>query len=156
MKTTEPLQRPVLARKKCRPLELVALALQMAMAGLMLTLLIVMMLIEGTTPIHGFPLDRAATKHPTPMPGAKREDAIKILLTRDGAIYFGHRATQVEDLADQIRQKVRDGSERRVYLMVDARTKYWDVENAVDAIRGSGIWNVALLVEQDQRATTQP
>jgi len=135
---------------------MVAVSLEMAMTQVMVTLLIIMMLIEGTTPHHGFPLERAATKHAVPMPGANREDAIKILLTRDGAVYFGHTATQVGDLPNQIRQKVRDGSERRAYLMIDARTKYWDVENVVDAIRGSGIWNVALLVERDQRATAQP
>jgi biopolymer transport protein ExbD len=157
MKSAGPLQRRVLARKRCKPLQAVAVALEMAMTEVMLTLLIIMMLIDGTTPHQSnSPANPAKAKHAISMPGAKREDAIKILLTRDGAVYFGHTATQVADLADQIRQKVRDGSKRRAYLLVDARTKYWDVESVVDAIRGGGIWNVGLLVEQDQRASMQP
>ena len=156
MKSAEPLQRRILARKKVKPVQMFSVSLEIAMTQVMVTLLIIMMLIEGTTLHQGLTLERAATKHAAAMPGANREDAIRILLTRDGAVYFGHTATQVGDLPNQIRQKVRDGSERRAYLMIDARTKYWDVENVVDAIRGSGIWNVALLVERDQRATAQP
>ena len=122
------------------------------MAGVTVLLLIVMMLVEAVEPHHStMPADMAKAKHVVPMPDAKREDAIRIIVTRDGAIYFGHTATRVEDLAEQIRQKVRDGSERRAYLMVDQRTKYWDVETVVDAIRVSGIWKVGLLVEQEQR-----
>lgn len=154
MRSTEPLERRVLARRKCRVL---VGAQDIAMAGVAVMLLIVMMLVEGTTPHHSTsPADMAKVKHVVSMSGAKREDAINIILSRDGAIYFGHSATRLEDIAEQIRQNVRAGSERRAYLKVDHRAKYGDVETVVDAIRGGGIWNVGLLVEQDQRATTQP
>jgi biopolymer transport protein ExbD len=156
MKIVERLQGRVLARRKCRPLA-VGAALEMAMAGFMVIMLIVVMLVEGVTPHHSnMPADMAKARHVVSMPGAKREDAVRIVITRDGAIYFGHLATRVGDLTDQIRQKVRDGSERRVYMKVDRRAKYGDVEAVVDAIRGSGIWQVGLLVEQDQRLVTQP
>jgi biopolymer transport protein ExbD len=154
MRSTGPLERRVLARRKSRVL---VGAQDIAMDGVAVMLLIVMVLVEGVTPHHSTsPADMAKAKQAVPMPGAKREDAINILISRDGAIYFGHAYTRVDDLAEQIRQKVRGGSERRAYLKVDQRAKYWDVENVVDAIRGGGIWNVALLVEQDQRAATQP
>ena len=45
---------------------------------------------------------------------------------------------------------------QRAYLMVDQRAKNYDVENVIDAIRASGIWNVGLLVEQDQSAAARP
>ncbi|HEX3119467.1 MAG TPA: biopolymer transporter ExbD [Candidatus Acidoferrum sp.] len=157
MKNAEPLQRRVLARKKGTTLQMVAVSLEMAMTQVMVTLLIIMMLIEGVTPHHSnSPADMAKVNHAASMPGARREDAINLIISRDGAIYFGHTATRVDDIAEQIRQKVRGGSERRAYLKVDQRAKYGDVESVVDAIRGGGIWNVALLVEQNQRATTQP
>ncbi len=156
MRSAERLQRRVLGRRKCRTLETVDVAPEMAMTGFMLTLLIVVMVAVGTQPHGGFPLDRAATKHPVPMPGARREDAIRILVTRDGAIYFGHTEIRIGDIGERIQEKVRSGSERRAYLMVDRGTKYGDVEAVVDAIRGSGIWNVGLLVDQDQRVTTRP
>jgi biopolymer transport protein ExbD len=157
MKSAGPLQRRVLARKKCKPLQMVAVSLEMAMTEVMVTLLVIMMLIEGVTPHHSTsPADPAKVKHAISMPGAKREDAINILISRDGAIYFDHMATHVEDIAEHIRQKVRAGSERRAYLKVDQRAKYGDVGTVIDAIRGGGLWNIGLLVEQDQRASTQP
>ena len=157
MRNTAPLRRRVLARRKCKPLQAVAVALEMAMTFTMVTLLIIMMLVEGVTPHHStIPGDMAKAKHVVPMPNARREDAIRIIVMRDGAIYFGHTQTLVADIPDQIRQKVREGSERRAYLMVDQRAKNRAVESVVDAIRASGIWNVGLLVEQNQSAAARP
>jgi len=135
---------------------LITVTLEMAMTGFMLTLLIVMMLVEGSTPHHSnSPADMAKARHVVSMPGAKREDAIRIIVSRDGAIYFGHTAIRVGDIADQVRERVRNGSEHRAYLKVDQRTKYGDVTAVVDAIRDGGIWHIGLLVEQDQRATVE-
>jgi biopolymer transport protein ExbD len=154
MRSTGPLERRVLARRKCR---LLAGAQDIAMAGVAVILLIVIMVVEGATPHHSnSPADMAKVNHAASVPGARREDAINLIISRDGAIYFGHMATRVDDITEQIRQKVRGGSERRVYLKIDQRAKYGDVESVVDAIRGAGIWNVALLVEQNRRASPQP
>ena len=152
-----PLRRRVQGRRKCRPLEIIAVALEMAMTGFMLTMLIIIMLVEGTTIHHSnMPADKAKARHAVSMPDAKREDAIRIMVTRDGATYFGHTEIRVEDLPEKVRQKVREGSERRAYLTVDQRAKYVDVEPVIDAIRGSGIWNVSMMVELDQRAVARP
>ena len=157
MKIADRVRRRVLSRRQSRPLNVLRVALEMAMTGFMFTMLIIMMLVEGSTPHHGnMPVDMAHARHVVSMPGAKREDSIRIGLTRDGGIYFDHTEIRVGDIADQIREKVRSGSERRAYLKVDARTKYGDVEAVVDAIRGSGIWNVGLLTEQDQTSAAQP
>ena len=157
MKITERLRRRVLSRRESQPLNVLRVATEISMTGFMFTLLIVMMLVEGTTPHHGnMPIDMAKARNVVSMPGAKREDAIRIGVTRDGAFYFGHTEIRVGDIADQIREKVRSGSERRAYVKVDARTKYGDVEAVVDAIRGSGIWNVGLLTEQDRITAAQP
>jgi biopolymer transport protein ExbD len=153
VRIAERLHRRVLGRRKSRPLELVAIALEMAMTGLMTTLLIIMMLVTGTRGHSNLPADMAKTSHAVSMPRAKREDAIQIMVTRDGAIYFDHTEVHAADIADDVRQKVQDGSERRAYLLVDQRTKYVDVEPVIDAIRSGGIWNVSLMVELDQRTS---
>ena len=148
MRSAEALERRVLARRKCRALNGVQ---DVAMAGVAVMLLIVGMIAVAMQQHHsGFPADMAKAKHVVSMPGAKREDAIRIVVTRDGAIYFSHTEIGVGELAKLIRQKVRSGSERRAYLMVDQRAKYGDVDAVVDAIRASGIWNVGLLVEQNR------
>jgi hypothetical protein len=48
MKHPERLQRRVLARKKCESVQIISVALQMAMSGVMVTLLIIFMLETGS------------------------------------------------------------------------------------------------------------
>jgi hypothetical protein len=58
------------------------------------------------------------------MPGALREDALRVALTRDGAIYFREHRIALEDLPNEIREGLRSGAERKVYIAVDARAKF--------------------------------
>lgn len=56
----------------------------------------------------------------------------------------------VDGVAGKIRESVQSGSERRVYLWVDAKAKYGDVKVVLDGVRDAGIEKVALLVEQQR------
>jgi biopolymer transport protein ExbD len=153
MSCAERLRRRVLGRRESRPLMVVGVALEMAMEGAMMTLLIVMMLIVGTQLHGGFPVDVTASAHAVSLPGATREDAMRILVTRDGAIYFGHQESRAVDIAGQVREKMRGGSERRAYLFVDQRTRYGDVEPVIDAIRAGGVRNLSFVVQQIEPGT---
>jgi hypothetical protein len=73
------------------------------------------------------------------MPGAEREDAMQISVTRDGRIYFRNNIIMLQDLPEQIRQGVQNGAEKRIYLNADARAKYADVLAVLDQIRVG--WN---------------
>ena len=81
------------------------------------------------------------------MPAALREDALKVVITRDGSIYFRERRIAIEDLANEIREGLRTGAERKVYIAVDARAKYGAVPAVLDKIRLAGVEKVAFLTE---------
>jgi biopolymer transport protein ExbD len=85
--------------------------------------------------------------HSTSMRNAIREDAITILLTRDGSIYFKNLKVEAPDLAPQIRESIQSGAERKAYLRVDTRARYVDLEPVLDEIRASGIATIALIAE---------
>jgi biopolymer transport protein ExbD len=151
MRIVDRLQRRVRARRKCQPLLVVGVALETAMAGSMLTLLIILMVVVGFRPYRfTIPLELNPTDHAVLFRAATREDAIRMLITRDGALYYdsgvGYLEIRVADMADHVREKVREGSERRAYLMVDQRAHYGDVKPVIDAIRDGGVWNVSLVV----------
>ena len=99
-------------------------------------------------PHHGWALDLARTDHAAPMPSAAREDAILISVYRDGNVFFRTSQIRYDDLPQSIRQAVRQGSERKVYLKVDARAKYGDAALAIDQIRQAGIQNVGIITDQ--------
>jgi biopolymer transport protein ExbD len=119
----------------------------LAHAILSVALALLVTLMTTPTSHHGLPVDLAAVNHPTRMPGAIRDDAVKIYLTKDGSIYLRNQKVSTEGLSQQIRDSFASGAERKVYLAVDSRARYWGVETVLDEVRASGIHNVALLAE---------
>ncbi len=81
------------------------------------------------------------------MPMALRDDAMKISLSRDGTIYFGDTRVASNDLPEQLRLRMQNSPQRKVFLVVDQRAKYWDVSVVLDDVRRAGIWDVAFLTE---------
>lgn len=108
-----------------------------------IVLLIVFMLSPG--PHHSFSVDLAVASHAVPLPDARKEDAILVMIARDGRVYFRNYRTTLDDLPGAIEEAVRDGAERKVYLNADARARYSDVEAVIDAIRRAGLSNVVFL-----------
>ena len=100
---------------------------------------------------YGSSVDRAIAVHSSPQPGAQKEDAMLISITRDGSVFFrDHRVVQT-DLANEIREGARNGAEKRVYLVADARAKYGDTMAVLVQIRLAGIESVSFLTEKPYR-----
>jgi biopolymer transport protein ExbD len=57
---------------------------------------------------------------------------MQISVTRDGQVYLRDSHLMCGDLADEIRERVRNGAEKKVYLAVDARAKYGDAKAVLD------------------------
>jgi len=99
-------------------------------------------------------VDLPVTQHATPQPGALREDALEVVVSRSGSLFIvGNNNTRggkvrAEELPDMLRSMLLPQVERRVYVRADARSRYSDVETALDAIRGAGISDITLMVEQ--------
>jgi biopolymer transport protein ExbD len=79
------------------------------------------------------------------MPGARREDATIVTVTRDGNVFLGNTQVQLPDLPNQIEKSLAQGGERKVYLKADARTRYVDVRAVIEVLKKPGIENIALI-----------
>lgn len=97
---------------------------------------------------YGSSVDRAIAEHSMPQPGALKEDALLVSVTRDGSIFIRDHRVRREDLANEIRDGVRHGAENKIYLAVDARAKYGSATQALEQIRLAGIENVIFLTER--------
>ncbi len=119
------------------------------LVGLAVTLLVIFMVCPpiGT---HGSTVDLPRTWHASPMPRAMRENALSVGVMRDARIYFRNVPISAEDLPDQIREGLRNGAEKKVYLRADARARYGDVKQVLIEIRQAGIENVCFLAEKLQ------
>lgn len=91
------------------------------------------------------PADLPKSQTAVRQPGAGREDAIRILVTRDGAIYFNNAPTRLGDLAPAVQKAVREGAENKVYLSGDARAMNRDVERVVEELRRAGVKEISIL-----------
>ena len=122
------------------------------LAAVMVFLLALFMIIDsGYRGHYRFPVDLASVSHCTFQPGAVKEDALLVYLTRDGRFFFNSQKVRLEEIPDLIRTAIQQGSEPKVYLGIDARTKYWDVKTLLDQIRRAKIENVVLLMDQTNK-----
>jgi biopolymer transport protein ExbD len=105
-----------------------------------------------TTDTHrSVPVDRATAWHSSPQRGAQKEDAMLVSITRDGNVFFRDQHILRSELANEIRERMRNGAEKKVYLVVDARARYGDAIPVLAQIRFAGIENVNFLTEKPYR-----
>ena len=113
--------------------------------GCALVLLLVAMM--SNPPRHGTLVDQYLSHCATPMPAALRDDAVRVMVGRDGAIYFGGTRIPSEGLAERIRQRLESGAQHKVFLAVDQRARFADLAIALDQLRYAGVRNIAFLAE---------
>jgi biopolymer transport protein TolR len=124
----------------------------LAFASVMGTVLFVLLLVFMTIPVdyHDRPsVDLPHAHHLVSMPGALREDAILISVTRDGKVYFRRDQIAAADLRQKIAEHLKDGTvERKVYIVADMRARWGEINTILDGVRYAGILRVAFLADQ--------
>jgi len=115
----------------------------------MLVLLIIFMVI---TPMlqNKVAVDMAKVDNPIAMPDADKEDAIVVAVTRDGGVFLGQDKVALADLGARVQEKMADKPGKTIYIRADARAQYLAVENAIDAVRTSGVDDVGLLTQKKE------
>jgi biopolymer transport protein ExbD len=73
---------------------------------------------------------------------------MQISVTRDGSVFFRNRRVLGSELASEIREGVGNGAEKKVYLIVDARTMYGAAVPVMGQVRLAGIERVSFLAKQ--------
>lgn len=104
-------------------------------------------------PFHCGGPDLPRVDHPVSMPGASREDAMIVVVTRDGKTYFGSEQLNPDDLPRKIADRLKDhGVERKVYIKSDMRAQWGAVRQVLDGVHAAGLMRVAFLVDQRRSA----
>lgn len=99
-------------------------------------------------PLRSIPVDQAVAGNSTALAGALREDAMQISLTRDGRLFFRNNQIMIQDLLEELRKGIRNGAEKRIYLNMDARSKYGDTIAVLDQIRLAGVKDISFLTQK--------
>ena len=113
--------------------------------GLALVLLVIFMVINP--PVQRMFIEIVKSSQAKSVRSAVKEDAIRITVMRDGAIYFRNFLVKSDELPNRIRDATLNGAEKKVYLVVDARALYRDVKSVLRQIKLAGVENVCFLTE---------
>jgi biopolymer transport protein ExbD len=123
--------------------------LQFASVMSMVVFVLLLAFMTQTTPHHGISVDLPKAWHPTSMPGALREDAMRITITRDEHVFFRSDQVTLSALPERVREHLKDSdTERNVYIAADMRVHWGTVKLVVDSIRSAGVSRVIFLVHQ--------
>jgi biopolymer transport protein ExbD len=124
--------------------------LQFASVMAMVLFVILVAFMVDTGPIgDGVSAALPKVTHSISMPGALREDVMKVTILRDGHVYFGSDRVDAADLQQKIAERLKDrGVERKVYIVADKHAQWDAVKPVLDGVRAAGILRVAFLVNQ--------
>jgi len=121
-------------------------------ASVMAMVVFVILLVFMTIPVylHGLgSVDLPKVLHPIPMPGANREDALKVTITRDGKVYFESDQIVPSALPAKIADRLKDKTvERKVYIVADMRARWGSIKPVLENVHAAGILRVAFLADQ--------
>jgi len=87
----------------------------------------------------------------TSQPGALREDAITVSVTRDGHVFYRDLEVERSELPARIWESIRGGAPIKVYVRADARARAGDVNRAIDEIQRAGIRDLVIVAEKANR-----
>jgi biopolymer transport protein ExbD len=90
-------------------------------------------------------VELAGARHSVPIPGALRDDAIIIGLSASGDVYYESTHTMRRDIEGKIREDLKRGAEKRIYLNVDSRARYRDLISLFPQITAAGVENVTFI-----------
>ena len=91
------------------------------------------------------------------MRAADKADAIWVAVQRTGDVWLGDRRVRsLDQLLSGIRERIREGSENKVYISADARAKYGWVREVLEAVQSSATERVAFLVYKRDRPYPEP
>ena len=126
---------------------------QFACVMSLVVFIVLTVLLTWPTPYHHGSVALPKVNHPASMPGADREDAMVVNVTRDGKVYFGVEQVNPEKLSQNIEDLLKDHSvERTVYVKADMRARWGTVKQVLDSVRAAGLMCVAFLVDQRRSA----
>ncbi len=86
----------------------------------------------------------------TTVTAPNREDALVVVVDKNGQVWFGTNQATRDKLPTLIRDAIAKGAERKVYIKADARCSYGGVKEVLDVVRSSGVENIAFLTEDSQ------
>ena len=125
------------------------------MVDVMLVLLIIFMVI---TPLleQKVNITLAPSRNAVALKDASKSDAVIVAVTRDNKVFLGQNQVTLKKLATEVTADLENKTKKVVYIRADMRSQYGTVENAIDAVRSTGVEQLGLITDQRQGPPPPP
>ena len=90
------------------------------------------------------------------MKNASKSDAIIVAITRDNRVFLGQNQVTLSKLAKEVGADLENQTQKVVYIRADSQSTYGTVEDAIDAVRTTGVEQLGLLTDQRQGVPGPP
>ena len=87
------------------------------------------------------------------MQDASKSNAVVVAITRDNKVFLGANEVSLPTLTSDVQSELQNRANKIVFFRADARSGYGTLESAIDAVRGAGVQQIAMLTDQQQNAT---
>jgi biopolymer transport protein ExbB/TolQ/biopolymer transport protein ExbD len=94
------------------------------------------------------PSDLPKVNNPLWMPDADRDDAIVLVVMRNGSLFWRQDPISMDDLRQELCHRLERDPQAQVFLAVDAHTNYGNVSTVLAAVRSVGAERIVFLVDQ--------
>ena len=121
-------------------------AITFILFGIVFTLLMAFMMAAPMPHGCGSHLPRVA--HPVRLRDLDRGDVLLASVARDGIIFLGSDQMNETDMVQNLRLRLDQGAERKLYIQVDDRAPYKSVSVVLVAASSAGIYQIAFLADQ--------
>jgi biopolymer transport protein TolR len=75
------------------------------------------------------------------------EERLVISIDKQQRVYFGNDPININQIAEQLRRKVRDPQNQYIYVRADENVPFGAFATVMDAVKQSGITNVSIVTQ---------
>jgi biopolymer transport protein TolR len=75
------------------------------------------------------------------------EERIVISINKDQRVFLGNDAVNINQIAEAIRQKIRDPRNQFIFVRADENVPFGAFATVMDAVKQSGITNVSIVTQ---------
>lgn len=121
------------------------------LASVMFILAIAMMFYVSAHKPHysDVSVDLPQASDPVVLANEARDDAMHVAVTREGDVFFNRDVIKsMDSFPGLMREQVRLGSEKKVYIRADAHARYRTVKDVIEAVHSAGLEQIAFLADE--------
>jgi biopolymer transport protein ExbB/TolQ/biopolymer transport protein ExbD len=118
-----------------------------AVAASLFAIFVFALMLTNGLPRFG-PSDLPKVNNPIWAGDANRDDAIVLVVTYDGRLFWRQDPISIEFLQHELRHRLDRDPQAQIFLAIDAHANYGNVAPVLAAVRSVGVENVVFLVDQ--------